>query len=73
MEAALDVAERWVTDGRVPAVAAYSCARAGSSPSATPGCASAEPTAVARTLFALASLTKPMVAAACLVAVEERL
>ncbi len=75
MEAALDLAERWVTDGRVPAVAACVVRSTGIVAERYAGLRERggdEPVGP-DTLFALASLTKPMVAAACLVAVEEGL
>lgn len=75
MAGPLDVAVRWVETGLVPGVAACVVTRDGVADERYGGVTargSAEP-AGPRTLFALASLTKPLVAAGVLVAVEEGL
>jgi beta-lactamase class C len=75
VERALDLAERWVSDGRVPGVAACVVRSGGIVAERYAGVRdrrSGDPVQP-DTLFALASLTKPLVASAVLVAVEEGL
>ena len=74
MSSPLDLARAWVDAGTVPAVAAASSIARACSTRRTPACASVAGDPVgAGTRFALASLTKPLTAAACLCAVEEGL
>src|SRR5690348_8277556 len=76
MQDALDIAERWVTTGLVPGIAAcVVTARGGVVAERYAGVRArgGNDRVGPDTLFALASLTKPLVAAACLVAVEEGL
>jgi CubicO group peptidase (beta-lactamase class C family) len=73
---ALDVAEGWVHDGVVPGIAAcVVTAEGGVAAERYAGVLErgSEAPVDERSLFALASLTKPLVAAACMVAVEEGL
>jgi CubicO group peptidase (beta-lactamase class C family) len=75
VDGALDLAERWVADGVVSGVAVCVTTPAGVAAERYAGVlerGSAEPVGP-DTLFALASLTKPLIAAACLVGVEEGL
>jgi CubicO group peptidase (beta-lactamase class C family) len=75
VDEALDIAAAWVDDGRVPGVAACVVSSAGLVAERYHGVLSAggdEPVGQ-DTRFALASLTKPLVAAAVLVAAEEGL
>jgi CubicO group peptidase (beta-lactamase class C family) len=74
MAAPLDLARAWVDAGTVPAVAAVVVGRGGVLDEAYAGLtAPGGEAAGAGTLFALASLTKPLTAAACMCAVEEGL
>jgi CubicO group peptidase (beta-lactamase class C family) len=74
MGSPLDLARAWVEAGTVPGVAAVVVDRSGVLDEAYAGRITAEGDAIgADTRFALASLTKPLTAAACLCAVEEEL
>jgi CubicO group peptidase (beta-lactamase class C family) len=74
MGSPLDLARAWVEAGIVPGVAAAVVDETGVLDEAYAGLTVAGGVAVGRTtLFALASLTKPLVAAACMAAVEEEL
>jgi CubicO group peptidase (beta-lactamase class C family) len=74
MESPLDLVRAWVDAGTVPGVAAAVVDRSGVLEEAYAGDAIAGDTPVgSETRFALASLTKPLTAAACLCAVEEEL
>jgi CubicO group peptidase (beta-lactamase class C family) len=74
MGSPLDLARAWVAAGTVPGVAAAVVDRSGVLEEAYAGVVSADGAAVGPdTRFALASLTKPLTAAACLCAVEEEL
>ena len=74
MASPLDLARAWVDNGIVPGVAAAVVDASGVLDETYAGLAAPDGAPVgARTRFALASLTKPLVAAACLCAVEEEL
>jgi CubicO group peptidase (beta-lactamase class C family) len=74
MGSPLDLARAWVDAGTVPGIAAAVVDRSGVLEEAYAGVISTDGAAVGPdTRFALASLTKPLTAAACLCAVEEEL
>lgn len=74
MASPLDLARAWVDDGIVPAVAAAVVDASGVLDETYAGLTAPGGAPIgAQTRFALASLTKPLVAAACMCAVEEEL
>jgi CubicO group peptidase (beta-lactamase class C family) len=74
MPSTLDLARAWVDGGIVPGVAAAVVDGSGVLDETYAGLATPEGAPIGpQTLFALASLTKPLVAAACMCAVEEEL